>query len=248
MTALAKGRIERPYAWIEHNFLPGRSFRDFDDLNRQLLAWCHDVANQKVKRVLGMSPEAAYVIEKPYLRSLPAVLPPVYDVFERVVDLYGYVSVDTNRYSVPERFVGRTFTVYKYPAEIQIFHRDRWIATHPRLIHQRDARHTIAQHHPTPSRAPRAPLLEEQLLRGEDPILERYAAALKQHSHGSGVRQLRRLLEMKRTFPKAPFAAALEQALRFGLFDLGRLENLILKHVAGDFFNVDSDSTDDDDA
>ena len=243
-----KGRIERPYHWVETNFLPGRSFRDFEDLNRQLLAWCREVANQKVKRVLGCAPEAAYVMEKPYLIALPAVLPPVYEVFERVVDLYGYVSVETNRYSVPERFVGKTLSVYKYPAEIKIFDRDRLVATHPRLINQRDARHTIAEHHPTPQRVPRAPLLEEQLLCAENAILERYAAALKQHAHGGGVRALRRLLEMKRTYPAAPFLAALEQALHFGLFDLGRLENLILKHVAGDFFNLDSVSCDDDDA
>jgi hypothetical protein len=31
---------------------------------------------------------------------LPDVLPPVYELLERVVDLHGYVSVDTNRYSV----------------------------------------------------------------------------------------------------------------------------------------------------
>lgn len=241
-----KGRIERPYSWIENNFLPGRSFRDFEDLNRQLIAWCRDVANQKVKRVLGMSPEAAYVIEKPYLRSLPALLPPVYEVFDRVVDLYGYVSVETNRYSAPEKFIGKTLTVYKYPAEIQILHRGTRLATHPRLINQRDAKHTIAHHHTTPQRAPRVPALEEELLRGDTPVLERYAAALKQHHHGRGLRQLRRLLEMKRTYPKAPFLAALEQALRFGLFDLGRLENLVLKHVAGDFFNLDSDSSNDD--
>jgi hypothetical protein len=164
-----KGRIERPFSWIEKNFLAGRTFNDFDDLNARAAAWCRELANQKVKHVLGMSPQAAYIIEKPYLHRLPAVLPPVYEVFERVVDLYGYVSLETNRYSVPEKFVGKTLTVYKYPAEIQICHRDRPIATHPRLVNQRDARHTIAQHHPTPQRAPRAPALEEQLLCDENP-------------------------------------------------------------------------------
>src|SRR5262245_61435801 len=63
-----KGRIERPFAWIEKNFLAARSFIDFDDLNRQALAWCREIANQKPKRVLGMSPEAAYVLEKPHLQ------------------------------------------------------------------------------------------------------------------------------------------------------------------------------------
>jgi transposase len=240
-----KGRIERPFSWIERNFLAGRTFRDFDDLNTRAAAWCREVANQKVKHVLGMSPQAAYLIEKPHLNCLPQALPPVYEVFERVVDLYGYVSVETNRYSVPEKFVGKTLTVYKYPSEIKIFHRDRPIATHPRLIHQRDAKHTIADHHPTPQRAPRAPLVEEELLCDENPILQRYAAALKQHSPRIALRQLRRLLEMKRTYPSAPLLSALEQALHFGLFDLTRLENLILKHVAGDFFNLDLGDDDD---
>ena len=54
-----------------------------------------------------MSPDAAYVIEQPHLRRLPDALPPDYELLERVVDLHGYVSVETNRYSVPEQFVGK---------------------------------------------------------------------------------------------------------------------------------------------
>lgn len=240
-----KGRVERPFAYAEHNFLPGRTFRDFEDLNRQALAWCGEVANQKPKRVLGMSPEAAYVIEKPHLQPLPSVTPPVYEVFERVADLYGYVSVDTNRYSIPERFVGQTLTVYKYPTEIQILRRGTPIATHPRLIDKRDARNTLPHHHAIPQRASRAPALEDKLLRGAHPILDRYVAELTRRAHGRGVRQLRRLLEMKRTYPTDPFLAALEQALQFGLFDLGRLEALILKQVAGEFFDLDAQDGDD---
>jgi transposase len=234
-----KGRIERPFSWIEGNFLAGRSFVDFDDLNRQALSWCREIANQKSKRILGMSPEAAYVLEKPHLRPLPRVLPPVCEVLERVVDLYGYVSVDTNRYSVPERLVGQAVSVHKHAAEIVIYRRGAEIARHPRLIGQRNARHTLPGHHPTPTRADRGPALEEQLLRGDHPSLARYAAALKQRAYGRGVRALRRLLELKRTYPSRPFLAAIEQALRFGLFDLQRLERLILKQVAGDFFKLD---------
>jgi transposase len=236
-----KGRIERQFFYVERNFLPGRTFADFDDLNRQALAWCRDVANQKVKRVLGMSPEAAYVMEKPHLVPLPPVLPPVYEVLERVVDLYGYVSVDTNRYSAPERFVGQSVSVYKHAKEIHITRRGAEIARHPRLIGQRDGRHTLPGHHRIPVRASRGPALEEQLLRGDHPSLERYAAALKQRAYGRGVRALRRLLELKRTYPAGPFLAAIDQALHFGLFDLQRLETLILKHVAGDFFNLDGE-------
>ena len=126
-----KGRIERPFAYVENNFLAARDFADFDDLNRQALAWCRDVANHKPKQVLGMSAEAACVIEKPHLRQLPDVLPPVYDLLERLVDLHGYVSVDTNRCSVPERFVGQSVAVYKLPAEIHVCRKGVTIAVHP---------------------------------------------------------------------------------------------------------------------
>ena len=240
-----KGRIERPFAYVENNFLTARSFEDFDDLNRQALDWCRNVANHKPKQVLGMSAEAAYVIEKPHLRRLPDVLPPVYDLLERVVDLHGYVSVDTNRYSVPERFVGQSVAVYKLPAEIRVCRKDVTLAVHPRLIGERDARNTLPGHHTIPVRQNRGTRCEEASLSGHHPSLDRYVAALKQRGNGWGRRALRRLIGLKRTYPAGPFIAAVEQALQYGLFDLGRLEALILKQVAGDFFALDTGEDDD---
>jgi hypothetical protein len=35
----------------------------------QALAWCRETANQKVKRALGLTPEGAYVAEKPHLAA-----------------------------------------------------------------------------------------------------------------------------------------------------------------------------------
>ena len=135
-------------AGVEGNFLAGRSFADYDDLNRQAVTWCRDIANAKPKHALGMSAEAAYQIEKPHLQPLPDALPPVYELLERVVDMHGFVSVDTNRYSVPERFVGQAVAVYKFPAEIHVCKRETTIAVHGRLIGQRDARSTLPGHLP----------------------------------------------------------------------------------------------------
>jgi transposase len=243
-----KGRIERPFFYVQTNFLPGRTFADFEDLNAQALRWCVEVANAKPKRDLGCSPEQAYRQELAHLHALPAALPPVYEVLDRVVDLYGFVSVDTNRYSVPERLVGKTMTVYKHYEQVEIHHRGTPVAVHPRLVDQREARHVIAGHHTLAQRAPREPALEQQLLRGANEVLQRYAAALKaRRPHGQGVRALRRLLQIKRTYPPEPFEAAVQQALKFGLFDLARLEHLVLKHVAGDFFALGGDEDGDDD-
>ncbi len=234
-----KGRIERPFAYVEGNFLAGRRFADYDDLNRQALAWCNEVANAKPKAALGMSAEAAWRIEQPHLQPLPEVLPPVYDLLDRVVDLHGYVSVDTNRYSVPQRWVGRPLAVYKLPAEIRICHKATEVAVHRRLIGQRDARSTLAGHHAVPARQGRGPSAEQTALAGDHPSLARYAEGLRRRSSGWGRRALARLLDMKRTYPGAPFIAAVEQALHYGMFDLGRLEALVLERVAGDFFALE---------
>ena len=48
-----KGKIERNFAYAENNFLAGRTFSDWHDLNEQAARWCREVANQKVKRSLG---------------------------------------------------------------------------------------------------------------------------------------------------------------------------------------------------
>src|ERR1700733_9993011 len=100
-----KGRIERPFASVETNFLVGRDFADLDDLNRQAPAWGRGHANPQPQPGAG---------------ARPAGPPPVYELLERVVDLHGYVSVDTNRYSAPERHVGKSVTVTKTPAQVEV--------------------------------------------------------------------------------------------------------------------------------
>jgi transposase len=241
-----KGRIERPFFWLETNFLPGRIFSSFDDLNAQARHWCIEVANVKPRLALGMSADAAYVMEAPFLVPLPGLLPAVYDVLDRVVDLYGFVNVECNRYSAPERLIGKTVTVYKHMACIDIHYRGKPVASHPRLVGVRDVRHTLPGHHTQPQHPGRQSALQTQFPSGQHPALDAYVAALGVHHHGRGARALNRLLQLKRSYPPQPFLAAVAQALKYRLFDLTRLETLILRHVAGDFFAIDDDHQDDD--
>jgi hypothetical protein len=113
------------------------------------------------------------------------------------------------------------------------------------MIAQRNAKSTLPGHHTIPLRQGRGTATEEKLLSGHHPSLDRYVDAIKQRGNAGGRRALRRLVEMKRTYPAGPFIAAIEQALLYGLFDLGRLEDLILKQVAGDFFALNTGKDDD---
>lgn len=235
-------RVERLFYFAEKNFLPGRRFSSWDDLNTQARNWCEHTANQKPKRSLGMSPEAAYVLEKPYLLPLPPHLPPVYQAFTRIVDVEGYIFLDTNRYSVPERLIGKKVEVYKYPEAVKVLFRHREVAEHPRLIGKRHGQNTLKAHRrPQRRQAYQGPSTEERQLCGKSEALNRYVAGLKKRSPGRGVSRLRRLLAMRRTYPRQAFLAAIEKALQYGLYDLHRLEHLILERVAGDFFQITPD-------
>jgi len=236
-----KARVERPFSYVEGNFLAGRTFRDWHDLNRQAVDWCEKTANLKPKRSLGMiCPQEAWLMEKPHLRELPPYIPPVYQALPRVVDASGYITVETNRYSAPERLIGKTVQAHKHWDRMKIFFGDRKVADHPRLIGVSDGRITDTVHHAI-SHHPKKdePSAEEKELCTHSETLGLYAAQIKRKSPGRGIRPLKRLIELKRTYPEDAFLSACEEALRYGLFDLTRLERMILARVAGDFFNLE---------
>lgn len=236
-----KAKVERNFSYIENNFLAGRVFTDWQDLNRRAVKWCDRVANVKPKRSLGrLSPDQVYVQEKPHLTALPPHIPPVYMSLVRKVDLSGFVTVDTNRYSVPEALCGRNLEVLKSNEIIKVFDKHRQVAEHPRLIDQKDGKRVAKGHHPplVKKRSQRPVNKERQALTGRYPWLDRYVAGIVKRTGRTSRRKLQKLLDLQRTYPPEAFRCAVEKALRYNLYDLRRLENLILSFVAGEFFNL----------
>jgi len=66
-------------------------------------------------------------------------------------------------------------------------------------------------------------------------------AQLKRRGRGSTTLALRRLLSMVRDFPRAPLVSALAEAEQYGLFDLQRVERMVLQRIAGDYFLLSDD-------
>jgi len=82
-------RVERPFHFIENNFLAGRTFADWQDLNQQARQWC-DRVNATYKKHIRAVPRELYAVEYPLLKPLPAWLPEVYRLHYRIVDVEGY--------------------------------------------------------------------------------------------------------------------------------------------------------------
>jgi hypothetical protein len=84
----------------------------------------------------------------------------------------------------------------------------------------------------------RAPFPEEQDLRRLLPEIDTYLAALKRRGKLQTTLALRQLLRMAREYPPAPLLAAIQTAAHYGLYDLGRLERMVLRGIATTYFQL----------
>lgn len=239
-------RVERPFWFIETNFLAGRTFRSWEDLNSQAREWC-DKVNSTYKKHIRAVPRELFAVERLHLKPLPAWIPEVYRLQQRLVDIEGYVALNSNRYSVPVEWIGRRVEVRETKDKIEIQLDARRLVTHRRIAEAEHQRITMAQHRPPRGqRAPRPdPHPEEKAIVAAAPELADYVTGLKQHSRKVVTLALRQLLRLVREYPREPLLGAVHEAGRYGLYDLDRLERMILRRVTREYFLLDGGSDDD---
>jgi len=232
-------RVERPFHYIENNFYPGRTFTGFEDTNAQMADWC-DRDQHRFRRHLQAKPVELYQAERLELRPLPVYIPEVYELHSRVVDLCSYVHLNTNRYSVPPSLIGRRVEVRENIEQVRIFAGHQLMATHARQQEGARKRQTLPEHEYKGRRRKKAPppLPQEKVLHAAAPELSALVDALKKRHGGRAVRQVRELHRLYLDYPTAPLCEALGEALDYGLLDLGRIEQMVLRRIAGDFFRL----------
>jgi hypothetical protein len=229
-------RVERPFSFIENNFLAGRTFPSWEDLNQQARQWC-DKVNSTYKKHIRAVPRELFAIERMHLKPLPVWIPEVYRLHQRTVDVEGYVSVNSIRYSVPVPWIGHRVEVRETRDKIEIEMDARHIVTHARAVTPLAQRITLAAHRPPRGEGvKRDSHPEEKAIVEAAPETALYVAALKQKGRKVVALALRQLLRLLREYPREPFLAAVREAAQYGLYDLDRLERMILRRVARDYF------------
>jgi hypothetical protein len=206
-------RVERPFSFIENNFLAGRPFASWDDLNRQAREWC-DRVNSTYKKHIRAVPRELFAIERLHLKPLPAWIPEVYRLHQRTVDVEGYVSVHSIRYSVPVSWIGRGVEVRETQNKIEIELDARHLVTHVRAVTPQQQRITLAEHKPPRGEGVKRSQAhpEEQMILQAAPEIAGYVAALKQKGRKVVTLALRQLLRLLKEYPREPFLAAVNQA------------------------------------
>jgi len=117
-----KGKIERPFQYVEGNLLSGREFQDLDDLRACASWWMHEKSDIHLHDTTCRPPLELF-LEQELSALTPLPLHP-YDCAEvalRVCDLEGYIEFETNRYPVPYEHVADILTMKATEQEILIY-------------------------------------------------------------------------------------------------------------------------------
>jgi hypothetical protein len=78
------------------------------------------------------------------------------------------------------------------------------------------------------------------------PEIAGYVTELKKKGRKPTILALRQLLRMVREYPREPLLAAIDRAAHYGLFDLGRVERMVLRNIADVYFQLPTSKKGDD--
>jgi transposase len=210
-----KGRIENLVGFIRENFfVPIPKFTTLEELNDRLLSFLISVARTKIH---PESPDKTrhdvYEEEKGSLIPLPAHGYECCRVTHAAVTSYSTVHFETNQYSVPGEYVGKTVQVKGYADEVVSSFNGAEISRHKRLYSVKQQSLNPYHYLEALSSKPRAfadglPFKEWQL----PEVFQQYRRMLKEKFE-DGDRYFVRTLLLVKDWPIMDVAEAIRQAI-----------------------------------
>ena len=164
-----KGGVEGQIGWVRRNhFFPVPEIDSLGHLNMLIDEW--DLADEA--RQIGTRPRTIgelFAIERPSLKPLPVETFETGRWLTARVDRFSQITVRTNRYSVPTRFIGRQVRVLLHASELVVFDGRTEIAQHERLLTKSGSRLELDHHLEAllrkPGALPSATVLEQARVR-----------------------------------------------------------------------------------
>ncbi|HSH36459.1 IS21 family transposase [Schnuerera sp.] len=127
-----KGHVERGIEFVRRKAFSNKmDFDSIEDANQHLEERLLKLNSKKRNWLENRSPIDLLNDEMDYLIPLK----PSYDTARRIearVNKYSIINIDQNKYSVPDYLVGKFVTAKIYPENIEVYYKDKLIATHLR--------------------------------------------------------------------------------------------------------------------
>jgi transposase len=224
----AKPRVERAFWEFETSFLNGRSFRDREDFNAQLVHWLDTIVDQRRRH--GTTPLERFAQEKPHLVSLPRHPYDTARVVYRICSIDGFVDWEGNRYAVPYDHITDILPVRITQQELFVYGADlSCVARHQLGLRGRGLKLDPNGYHPPARR--KSPVDLDQLRvtfehmgqGGSDYV--RLICAMPPRLWGH---QARQILLLRERYSTADLDAALAHAALYGAFESKAVERILV--------------------
>jgi transposase len=222
-----KGKVERPFYFVETNLLSGREFRSLEHLNEVAAWWLAEVADVRVHGQTRRRPAELHAEELPHLIPLPERPYEVAEVVYRTVDAEGFISYGQNRYSAPWHYLGQVLAVRISDEAVAIYSpRLELLARHVRFpATERHRQSRQPEHLPPRDLARRREVLRERFAElGALAVrfLEGLLAAQR-----CGWDHAQKVLALLGVYRREDLLAALERAVRYGAFSAKSIERIL---------------------
>jgi transposase len=223
-----KGKVERPFFYVELNLLNGRTFSSLEQLNQITQVWLANTADVRTHRETGKRPIDAHAEEQPHLLKLPDNPYDTARVVYRVVDVEGMIVYESNSYSTPWRLVGRMLPVRVTEHELIVYDPAslELVARHSLVPRpSKGERRIDAAHRPTRDSKEQEEVLRERFHELGEPALRFLEGLLRTHRDGKS--QARKVLGFLSLYRRDDVLAAIERALRYHAFSCSSLERIL---------------------
>jgi transposase len=222
-----KGKVERPFLYVETSLLNGRTFDTLEHLNEVTAQWLHDVADVRILRDFKESPRERHQREQPHLLPLPACDFDTALVVYRHVNVEGFVAYRLNFYSVPWSYIGQVLPVRILDEEVIIYSMALEEIARHRLLpgKQSGVRQLVKSHHPADDPCERELLLRQRFCELGPVAVQFFDGLLNKQTYGK--LQAQQLLALVAHYQRVDVLKALERAVRFGAFSLAAIRRIL---------------------
>jgi transposase len=238
-----KAGTERSFWTVQTNFLPGRTFKSIEDLNRQAFEWATSLYAHRPLSRTRLIPVELFEAEKPALIKLPDYVEPPYRAHQRDIDQYGYVAFKANYYWIPGKLRGKA-SVIEYSDCIKIYTANQPSIEYPLpgygiRNHKFSPRGSITSPY-EPKHIQKPCHEEEKHLRALGSPVGEYLDFVR--SVDSGVKQkprfIRQLYGLCRNTAPGLFLAIITRALNYRLADIERLKRISFQLMQRDLYEI----------
>jgi len=227
-----KGGVEGEAGYFRRNhWVPVPSARDLEELNKNLLADCHEDQHRQIAGK-PMLVGAAMIAEREHLLPFTEPRFDLAEVSFPVVDGLGCVRVRTNAYSAPLK-TGTQVEAKVYSSYIEIWHEGRCVARHERCYSRQqqvlDLEHYLDVLEKKPGALAGSKPLEQWRQSGRWPSSydQLWAELMKRHGKQAGTRQMIELLRLGKEHGYARLREAVQSALDSGAHDVSAVRYLL---------------------